>query len=247
MWTPARRAQRAAYAPGKLPARWQADAVRRLLEDAADLLWPLRCPGCGEPGQWCSDCRPSAGISGAVALIDETTAVVAVDRYDSPTGAAVRAWKLGGRRGLTPMLAEHLADAVAHLLGEPGPLALVPVPARPHSRRKRGADLIADLAAAAAVQLPTARVERCLRWRRRVAEQVGAAPGERRSNLRGSMEAVRAPSVPALIIDDVLTSGATVAEAARALRAAGAGAVGGAVIALAGDRRSGEQSDGCGG
>lgn len=221
--------------------------MRRLLAEAADLLWPLACPGCGERGDWCRGCRPSAGISGEVVLLDEATAVVAADGYAGATGAALRAWKLGGRRGLTEPLAEHLADAIVHYLGDPGPMALVPVPVRPESLRKRGADLIADLATAAAAQLPGARVERCLRWSRRVGEQVGAGPGARLGNVRGAMTGVRPPAAALLVVDDVMTSGATMSEAVRALRAAGAAAVGGAVIAIAGDRRSGERFDGSGG
>lgn len=221
--------------------------MRQLLADAADLLWPLRCPGCGSNSSWCDGCRPIIGSGGGAVLLDDATVVVAADRYVGPTGAAVRAWKLGGRRGLTAALAEHLSDAVVHIMGDPGGVALVPVPVRPSSRRSRGADVIADLARATAAQLHGAQVEQCLRWRRRVAEQVGAGPGERRGNLRGAMTAIRAPSAAVLIIDDVLTTGATMAEAVRAMREAGAGAVAGAVIAVAGDRRSGERSEGDGG
>lgn len=82
----------------------------------------------------------------------------------------------------------------------------------------------------------TANVLPALRHQRRVADQVGLTHLERAQNLRGAL-AVRPAAAsrliqrPAVLIDDVTTSGATLAEAARAIRAAGGQPIGAAVIA----------------
>jgi predicted amidophosphoribosyltransferase len=70
-----------------------------------------------------------------------------------------------------------------------------------------------------------------LRHRRRVADQAGLSVGERAANLVGALEAVGVAGRRVVVADDVITSGATAAEAVRALRAAGAEVMGVAVVA----------------
>ncbi len=157
--------------------------------------------------------------------------MVAVAAYEPVLGAVIRAWKLGGRHDLTRPLAVLLAGAVRHLSG-PYPPVLVPVPARPSSRRRRGADLVAELAA----DCSRAGGWRCaqpLRWRRTVAEQVGATARSRRANLAGSMRAELIAGAPVVVVDDVRTTGATLDAALTALSEAGCAPVGGAVLAAA--------------
>ncbi|MDA0567274.1 ComF family protein, partial [Streptomonospora sp. S1-112] len=126
---------------------------------------------------------------------------------------------------------------------------LVPVPARPGALRRRGYDPVALLLRAAA-RAPVARAHRVaplLAHRRRVADQVGLDSRGRRANLTGALAVRAGPSAApgragarahpgdlrgavVVVVDDVLTTGATLAEASRALRAAGARVVGGAVL-----------------
>ncbi|NAZ77424.1 hypothetical protein GTQ99_18640 [Kineococcus sp. T13] len=115
---------------------------------------------------------------------------------------------------------------------------LVPVPARAASRRRRGGDLVADLAARAAALARArgheVRVARVLRVARPVADQTDLDAAGRRANLAGAF-AVRGPLPPGpcVVVDDVVTTTATAAEAVRALRAAGARVAGVLCVTLA--------------
>lgn len=116
---------------------------------------------------------------------------------------------------------------------------VVPVPTRAGAARRRGYDPVRMLALAAARghgrAASRARVVPALHHRRRVADQAGLDQRHRRANLAGALT-VRPRTAQALsgsaviVVDDVVTTGATLAEASRALRAAGADVVGAAVL-----------------
>jgi predicted amidophosphoribosyltransferase len=207
-----------------------------LLRPISRLLWPVSCPVCAAAESWCSSCRPDgAPIRSALPGVGPVTAV---SRYEGGLAEAIRAWKLRGRRDLTGPLSELLTAAVAAWQPPDGPVALVPVPVRPASRRRRGRDVVGELAAQVAEALPWLHLRRCLRWHRRVGDQVGAGAAERSRNVAGAM-ACRGPQPgPVIVLDDVSTTGATLAEAARALRHAGAGPVAAAVLAASAGRES---------
>ncbi|MFC3994923.1 ComF family protein [Nocardiopsis sediminis] len=149
------------------------------------------------------------------------------------------AFKERHARALAAPLGARLARAVAQAgAAHPG-FVLVPVAPRPGARRRRGYDPVLLLACAAARAGPGSahppRVVPALRHRRRVADQVGLGREHRRANLAGALEAhprnAAAIREPVVVVDDILTTGATLAEAARALRAAGKDVVGAAVLA----------------
>jgi predicted amidophosphoribosyltransferase len=97
---------------------------------------------------------------------------------------------------------------------------VVPVPLHPRKLRKRGYNQSALLAAHVARALGLPLSTRVLQRRREALPQAGASRGDRARNVQGAFRALSAcPSV--LLIDDVRTSGATLAEASRALRDAG--------------------------
>jgi predicted amidophosphoribosyltransferase len=158
------------------------------------------------------------------------------------------AHKERGRAGLDVPLGAVLADAVALGidLAAPGPGAgwvLVPVPSRKAAVRERGQDTVAALARSAArwssrLGVPMRAVE-LLRHGRPVRDQVGMGPAERRSNLAGALAVDerrlrRLPSgVRVVVVDDVTTTGASVDEAVRALRAVDLRVVAAATLARA--------------
>jgi predicted amidophosphoribosyltransferase len=120
------------------------------------------------------------------------------------------------------------------------PVLLVPVASARSTVRRRGHDPTGRIAAVAADTLrrrgfPVRRV-RALRQRRRVADQAGLSAAERAANLHGALDVpVSAsrllPGAQVVVLDDVVTTGATLVEATRALRAAGAFVAGAAVVA----------------
>ncbi|WP_344874314.1 ComF family protein, partial [Nonomuraea antimicrobica] len=107
--------------------------------------------------------------------------------------------------------------------------AVVPVPSTRRSARQRGHDPVGLLAALVSGRLRAAglaaEVWTGLGQSRRVADQAGLSRSERCANLAGSLQVARAAKGPpegcALLVDDIVTTGSTLAEAARALRSAG--------------------------
>jgi ComF family protein len=146
--------------------------------------------------------------------------------YEGAVRDAIHAFKFEGKRALARPLAALVLEQVGREVGaDPG--TLVPVPLAPDRERARGfnqAALVAERLGAAL------RVPVQPRWLARVratATQSDLGAAERRANVRGAF--VAAPAVAGrhvIVVDDVLTTGATTAECALALRAAGAIRVG---------------------
>jgi ComF family protein len=203
-----------------------------------DLVLPRRCLVCGEPGvELCARCRralprlppPLCERCGAptawpvrrcgecsgrrLAFASARAAVI----YDPPVRTLVGAWKERGQRGVAAIAAELVVETVRR----PDGAALVPVPADPDRRIRRGhstaARLAAELGERWSVPVSDALVR--IEGRRR---QRGLALAERRRNVAGVFRQVAAAPDRVVLVDDVYTSGATVAAAASALRKAGA-------------------------
>lgn len=154
-------------------------------------------------------------------------------------------WKEEGRFGLTGVVAHLLAASVAQLVREGQPVVLVPVPTSRRSKRARGSDLVDELGRAAADLLRAIGVDvdvrQALTYARSTADQAGLTASERADNLDGAFRLRTARDLDAgdvVVIDDILTTGATVAEALRVLVAAGHEPIGVAVVAAT-PRRAG--------
>ncbi len=164
-------------------------------------------------------------------------AVYAAAPYAREVRALLLAHKERGALALTGALGAALAGAVWAGLGpgrggaesRAGPVILVPVPSARRAVRRRGHDPVRRMAVVAAGRLRRAgvpaRVAGVLRQRRPVVDQAGLDARRRRENLAGALE-VRAGGAQLLaggrivLVDDLITTGASLAEAARALRAA---------------------------
>lgn len=120
------------------------------------------------------------------------------------------------------------------------------VPSVRAAMRRRGHDPVRCLAAVAATRLRAEglAVEQvdALRHVRRVADQAGLGAGRRMANLAGALQVAPGGEVvrgrPVIVVDDVITSGATLVEAARALRTAGAQVLAVATVAATPRRQS---------
>jgi predicted amidophosphoribosyltransferase len=196
----------------------------------ADLVLPRTCAGCGLPGSvLCRRC--AAGLAAPHPATPRRfpegfPPTVAAGVYAGRTRTAVVAFKERGRAELARPLGTALALAVAGVcaaLREPAEVLLVPVPSSAAALRTRGRDHVRELTAVAVEELRAAGVAassaRLLGRRGRVRDSAGLSAAERRANLAGSM-VLRAP-VPrgpvVVLVDDVVTSGATLTVAAGAL------------------------------
>lgn len=223
----------------------------RLGRSAADLALGATCAGCGEPASvLCDACRGMLhGPARSVGSVPGEPAVelVAVADYGDAS-AAIIAHKERGRLPLAVPLGEALAVAVTALFDSPGchhvdqPVALVPVPSTRTAVRRRGQDPMLRSARRAARVLrrggQSAEVVAGLRHVRRVHDQGGLGRSARAQNLSGSLGLRRsAPRVLGgrcvVLVDDVVTTGATLREGVRALRTGGFEPCGAAVVAVA--------------
>ena len=201
--------------------------MRVLAADLVDLLFPHRCVGCGRGTVvLCSDCAPNGVVQRRVGGLD----VAAAGEYGGGLRTALLAFKERNRRDLATPLGLLLADAV-RLLRNEQPAALVPVPSLRSVARARGGDHVARLAAVAARETGIP-VVRALKLGRRVRDSAGLGVDERAGNLSGAMFARPGRVGTAVVVDDIVTTGATIAEAARALSAAGWTVAGAAAIAV---------------
>ncbi|OAA19729.1 putative amidophosphoribosyltransferase [Frankia sp. EI5c] len=177
---------------------------------------------------------------------------VAAAPFEGTTRVLLLAYKERGRLDLAHILGAALARAVAAVTREhrrrsrSATVVVVPVPTTPAARRRRGFDHVARLAEIAARALTRsgtpARVSRVLRVLRPGLDQAGLGAAARRRNRSGAF-AVRPGARPrtwpeiVVVVDDIVTTGATLAEAVRALRVAGWAPVGTAAVAATPLRR----------
>lgn len=199
----------------------------------ADLLLPVACPGCDAPGTpWCARCRAAFGRP-RVLTLPGLAPVLALAPYAGAARAAVLAYKERGRRDLAPPLAGALRAALA---GAAMPaVAVVPAPSRPGAARARGGDHVLRLArellrATAPAPPGTAGgpvLARALALGAGARDSVGLDHAARAANLARHLRLrPRAfdgvdPALPTVLLDDVLTTGATARAATGLLDAVG--------------------------
>jgi predicted amidophosphoribosyltransferase len=190
-----------------------------------DLLAPPLCWACrslaARDGPLCGACRGSLRFLGPASVVMRGLEVWAPVAYDGPAADLVKALKFHGAARLAGDLAAIVvANAPVGLLAG----ALVPVPLHPARRRARPFNQSALIAAAISRRagLPVAD---CLIRTGSKQPQVGRSRAARLPR-DGTIEAAACPPVTALLVDDVVTTGATLAACAAALRAAGTRQVG---------------------
>jgi predicted amidophosphoribosyltransferase len=196
-----------------------------------DLVLPLECGGCGAPAtRWCDACagelvvRPDQPhlIS---PRIDPGVPVFALGRYAGARRQAILALKEYGRSDLVTPLAVSLATGVHRLLSwgmVDTPLAIVPAPTRRLAARRRGGDPVTRIASVAVAGHPDITVVRALRMRALARDSVGLGSAAREHNVAGRVVLRRQrPHTDVVIVDDIVTTGATARESTRMLHAAG--------------------------
>lgn len=201
------------------------------------------CPRCGAPfGELvCTECtaclEPAAEGEAPAACSEAFAALDGVRCYGVlawPLDSLVRAYKDGGERRASALLAAMAAQAYRESRG-PGsarPDALAFVPCTPQAFARRGFDHMERVAADAARELRVPLAD--VLARRAPRDQRGLSKADRRGNADASF-VVLGPveGMSLVLLDDVVTTGSTMAAAARALRRAGAARVEGLAVARA--------------
>jgi ComF family protein len=219
-----------------------------LFDTVFEWLVPRGCSACDDPRAgpyYCAACAAGgddrmlehAGIDGVP--------VLPARRYEAPLSTAIRRFKYGGRPDLARPLAA-LASASLVAIDAPERSLFVPVPLHPRRLAERGYNQSALLARELARSVGGECRCRALERSRYTEQQAGRSRSDRATNVAAAFLA-RAPEplrgARVVLVDDVVTTGATALACLAALRAAGAEPVGIVTLALGRSGRDGDRDD----
>ena len=187
-----------------------------------ELPWNrLHCRLCAVPmpndGQLCGQCQTQSPAF---------TEVVAPFAYGFPVDSLIPAYKYRGQLTYSRLLSHLLTEALrVHYQNRTLPDCLVPMPLHHTRMARRGFNQATELARPVARALSRPMMANVLLRHRATQTQKGLSASDRRRNLRGAFSCRRVELIAGrhvALIDDVMTTGATVEEASRTLLAAGA-------------------------
>lgn len=228
--------------------------IAALREWLLDLVFPKQCLGCGQEGLFlCSACRvglvpssPSCPVCGRRTstgiLCGPCAGRTSLRRFLAPYSyrdplarKLIHTYKYGGVRELAGLFSDEIAAFLdSYAIRPVGPGVLVPVPLHPSRERERGFNQAQLLAAGIGERLGVSVADALHRTRATEPQVELDSHAKRRANVAGAfgvadVEAIRGKTV--VLVDDVSTSGATLTEAAKVLRAADCRTVWAIVIA----------------
>ena len=219
------------------------DSVRKGALDAARRALPQRCELCAAPSAdciLCSDCSrelpwiehacpacalptPGDEVCGqCLAHPSPFDATVAACAYAFPVDRLIHAFKYQGRLALAEWCAEAIL-AARRRRSTMRPERLIALPLSEERQRERGCNQAAEIARALAAKTGIELMSAGLRRTRAAPPQAALPWSERARNVRGAFSCdVDMRGLSVAVVDDVMTTGATLAEFARTLKAAGA-------------------------
>ena len=213
-----------------------------LWESLLDLLFPPRCVSCAaDEAWWCATCRLRVEHPHETATLEGLDGLCILGYYHDPIlRAAIQALKYQGLTALRPVLREFVIERrtlLKRILPFSETISVQPLPASPKRKRMRGfdqAEVLAELLVASGV-VEGQRIDLLHRREGSGLAQARLADHTlRAANVVNVFELRRIPLMPekVLLVDDVVTSGATMQAAARLLRAQGVKRVYGFALAL---------------
>lgn len=193
--------------------------------DLTQLVFPSRCFGCQRLGpSICSECRSSWHPHYYKSNLDNLQVHSAL-LYTPVASRIILAAKESGQRGAD----ELIIQSIIHVLGknkvDTNLARLVPIPSSKASQRRRTRSFMVDLVSQISERTGIAMLN-CLQLSRRVSDQTRLDRDERAKNLDGAFSLSSHARGELILIDDVVTTGATLREAFRAVNSQGFQAIG---------------------
>ena len=217
-----------------------------MLEWLWNLLFPPKCPGCRcyveQPGRWCDECldrvlRPHMLPLGLEMAEAFQGGIWALGIYEKELRDMLRSLKYQQRQSVLPGLHTLVTEGIAMMAekgaGLPSDVLAVPVPLHKSKLAKRGFNQSQVIFEQPLTELGMSMAD-CLLRIRPTKPQYGLSAAERRENLHEVFQLAKGAPVKGrqvLLVDDIMTTGATLMECARVLQEAGAARITGLVAA----------------
>ncbi len=205
----------------------------------SELIFPSRCLGCRQLGIGiCSSCRLSWHphiYRSTISTDDFSFPVYSAVAYSPVAQKVLLGAKEGALHVADRLILQALTHSLAYFYSEVGIADLVPIPSRKMNTRKRGRDFILEQTYEVS-RTPLVSVRAILSHSRWVRDQSTLNSQTREINLSQSMRCANREeptNIPVIIIDDLVTSGATLREAGRALYGAGYTVIGAVTACVA--------------
>ena len=217
------------------------------MKSLAELVFPSRCIGCSQLGiSICSICRKSWHphiYHRGIKVLDETYPVISAIEYSPIASRVLLRAKEANQEAADQLLVKALTHSLRYFLKNYGNGDLVAIPSRRSATRKRGRNFMQEITQSLA-NIETLKSMEILQHQRAVRDQSKLNSQQRNRNIAGAFsttcslaELAKLPGSgnigPLIIVDDLVTTGATLAEAIRALRAAGFSVIGAVTGAVA--------------
>jgi len=201
-----------------------------------DLFLPTGCIGCKNLGSpLCSDCQPLLALQAREVSRGQAQGFAFCD-YEGISAGIINAIKESGQTSLIGPVADLMAKSWPSALYAP---VLVPIPSSPANYKRRGYQHVSKLAYALERRIPGSSTRLLLRSATNRLDQSTLRPAQRLGNVSGAFQAdlrgFQSEGRAIVLLDDVLTTGATIAAAKHALEQAG---LGGAVFCVLAETRS---------